>query len=351
MRRALLAVTIAASMTAWGQRAISAHSGMVNYVEGTVLMDGKSVDPKVTELPEVKNKSVLTTEDGRAEVLLTPGAFLRLAENSSFRMISNQLWDTRVEVVSGSAMLEIEELLKDNTVTVQYGDAQIALAKKGLYRVDAGDPGSLRVYDGESRVTQNGDGVTARKGRQVDLGAVLTASNFDSKDTDAFYNWSARRAEYIATANISSARSAGGSGYTSGGAGYGSGYAGAGYPGAGGGMWAYNPWYGMYTFLPGMGFGYSPFGYPIYSPVTVAYLPPTAYGGGGIGSLGTATARLTNPTAPPMGPRAVASSGLGAGNGASDLAPRRGGGGMAASSVGGVSGGSMGARGGSRGTR
>jgi hypothetical protein len=325
---------------------------MVNYVEGTVLMDGKSVDPKVTELPEVKNKSVLTTEDGRAEVLLTPGAFLRLAENSSFRMISNQLWDTRVEVVSGSAMVEIEELLKDNTVTVQYGDAQIALAKKGLYRIDAGDPGSLRVYDGESRVTQNGDGVTARKGRQVDLGAVLTASNFDSKDTYAFYNWSARRAEYIATANISSARSAGGMGYTNGGAGYtGAGYAGAGYPGMGG-QWAYNPWYGMYTFLPGMGFGYSPFGYPIYSPVTVAYLPPTAYGGGGIGSLGTATARLTNPTAPPMGARAVASNSSGLGTGANEAAPRRGGGGMAAGSIGGISGGSMGgARGGSRGAR
>ena len=262
MRRAVLVLSLAASLTAWGQRAISAHSGMVNYVEGTVTMDGKSVDPKVTELPEVKNRQVLAAEDGRAEVLLTPGAFLRLAENSSFRMISNQLWDTRVEVVSGSAMVEIDELLKDNTVTVQYGDAQIALAKKGLYRIDAGDPGSLRVYDGEARVTLQGDGVTAHKGRQVDLGTVLAASNFDNKDTDSFYNWSARRAEYIATANISSARTAGSMGYTSTG--------GTGYPG-GAGQWAYNPWYGMYTFLPGMGYGYSPFGYPIYSPVTVAY--------------------------------------------------------------------------------
>jgi len=272
---------------------------MVNYLEGSVLMDGKSLDPKITELPEVKNRSVLAAEEGRAEVLLTPGAFMRLSENSSFRMISNQLWDTRVEVVSGSAMIEIEELLKDNIITVQYGDAQIALLKKGLYRVDAGDPGSLRVYDGEARVSLNGDGVTAHKGRQVDLGAVLAASNFDTKNTDAFYNWSARRAEYIATANVSSARSAGGMGYTS-----------TGYSGTGGigGQWAYNPWYGMYTFLPGMGYGYSPFGWSIYSPATVAYLYPPAYGGGG----GIGSTRVSPVSASPAPARgsAAANSGL-----------------------------------------
>jgi hypothetical protein len=313
---------------------------MVNYLEGTVLMDGKSLDPKITELPEVKNRAVLATEDGRAEVLLTPGAFLRLRENSSFRMISNQLWDTRVEAVSGSSMIEIDELLKDNTITVQYGDSQVALLKKGLYRIDAGDPGSLRVYDGEARVTLDGDGVTAHKGRQVDLGAVLAASNFDTKNTDAFYNWNARRAEYIATANVSSARSASGMGYTSG------------YNGIGGmpGQWAYNPWYGMYTFLPGMGYGYSPFGWSIYSPMTVAYLYPPAYGGGS----GLASARVTpvsTSATPPRG-SAAASSGM---NAAAVAGPRGGGfssGGIASSSGGGGSGGgAVAAHGGGGGTR
>src|SRR5579862_4487240 len=156
MRRAVLVLALTAGVCAWGQRAISAHSGMVNYVEGNATLDNKDLDPKFTELPEVKNRSVLATDQGRAEVLLTPGAFLRLSENSSFRMISNSLWDTRVEVVSGTAMVEVDELLKDNAITVQYGEAQIALLKKGLYRVDAsGDTGSLKVYDGEARVTLN----------------------------------------------------------------------------------------------------------------------------------------------------------------------------------------------------
>lgn len=266
MRRAVFVLALTGSVCAWGQRAISAHSGMVNYVEGTVTLDDKALQPKATELPEVKNRSVLATEEGRAEVLLTPGAFIRLAENSSMRMISNTLWDTRVEAVSGSSLVEIDELLKDNSITVQYGDAQIALQKKGLYRIDAGDPGSLKVYEGEAHVSLNGDSVTAHKGRQVDLGAVLSASNFDPKDTDAFYRWSARRGEYIATANVSAARSSIGQGFTS-------------------SQWVYNPWYGMYTFVPALGYGFSPFGWNYYSPLTVGYLYPAFYGyGSGVGS-------------------------------------------------------------------
>jgi hypothetical protein len=330
MRRALFVLALASSVCAWGQRAISAHSGMVNYVEGKVTLDDKALDPKITELPEVKNRAVLATEEGRAEVLLTPGAFVRLSEDSSFRMISNTLWDTRIEVVSGTALVEIDELLKDNSITVQYGEAQIALLKKGLYRVDAGEPGSLKVFDGEARVSLNGDGVTAHKGRQVDLGTVLSASNFDPKDTDAFYRWSARRGEYIATANVSAARTSVSSGFTS-------------------SQWVYNPWYGMYTFVPALGYGYSPFGWNYYSPITVGYLYPAYYGGGyggGIGGAGrtigggsTVAPRTGNPVPSRVIARSSGSSASGFDLGASAAAPVRGGGGFGGSGGGVSSGG------------
>jgi len=71
---------------------------MIHYVEGKVLLEGQPVDPKFGEFPEVKNDQVLQTEEGRAEVLLTPGVFLRVSENSSFRMLSNRLSDTALEV-------------------------------------------------------------------------------------------------------------------------------------------------------------------------------------------------------------------------------------------------------------
>ena len=42
------------------------------------------------------------------------------------------------------------------------------------------------------------------------------------------------------------------------------------------GGWAFNPVFGMYTYMPYSGFGYSPFGYTYYSPTTVLTLHPTA---------------------------------------------------------------------------
>ena len=270
--------------SAYGQSAISAHSGMVHYVEGTVLLDDQQVDPKFGEFPEVKNDQVLKAEEGRAEVLLTPGVFLRLAENSSFRMLSNRLSDTAIEVLSGSVMFEVDELLKDNAITVKYKDATVALTKDGLYRVEA-DPARLKVYEGAAQVIYGTKTVEAHKGHQVALDDTLLASSFDAKDTDSFYRWASRRSEYVAAANVSSARSAGCSSSfaasttnCSGGLGnygYGSPY------GNPYGMWSWNPYFGMFTYLPGAGFGYNPFGWAFYSPYTVGMLYVPGYYGYG----------------------------------------------------------------------
>src|SRR3954462_1876934 len=89
---------------AWAQSVISAHSGVIHYVEGDVSVDGAPVHTKFAEFQDVKAGQLLATAEGRAEILLTPGVFLRMAENSSVRMVSNALADTRLEVVSGSAL-------------------------------------------------------------------------------------------------------------------------------------------------------------------------------------------------------------------------------------------------------
>ena len=56
---------------------------------------------------EMKEQSELHTGLGRAEILLTPGVLLRVGENSSVKMLDNRLVSTRVEFVSGIAMLEM----------------------------------------------------------------------------------------------------------------------------------------------------------------------------------------------------------------------------------------------------
>src|SRR5690242_14102448 len=110
---ACLVFAVAATGSAYAQYVISAHSGVVQYVQGRALLNDNAVDPKFGQFPEIKENEIFRTEEGRAEILLTPGVFLRLAENSSIRMVSVRLTDTRVEVLSGSVMVESDQALKD----------------------------------------------------------------------------------------------------------------------------------------------------------------------------------------------------------------------------------------------
>ncbi len=341
LKRLTLAVLLVGATSAWGQQVISAHSGVIHFVEGTVTLDGQPVAPKFAEFPDVKNGQTLAAEDGRAEVLLTPGVILRIAENSSFQMVSNSRSDTRLAVLSGSAIVEVGELLASNAITVMYNGAHIELVKKGLYRIDS-DPGQLRVYEGEARVTAGSQTLLARKGREVLLGAVLDMNGFDVKDTDAFLRWAERRSEYLAQANVSSARTASNMGYS--GSGYSSGYGyGSGLMGAG--SWAYNPWYGMFTYMPyGNGMYYSPyFGNPFYSPSNVGYyVPSTGFGGSAFPISASSTSPHYNGNGTVvMSPRhSYGSTSSGSGAAASS---------SARSSLSGFSGGSSAASGGSSG--
>ncbi len=302
--RAIVCATVCSLLFAGAapaQSVISAHSGVIHYVEGDVTIDGAAVHPKFAEFPDVKSGQVLATEEGRVEVLLTPGVFLRLTENSSVRMISNALANTRLELVSGSALIEVAELLEHNAIAFDAAGAHIALAKKGLYRIDA-SPARLQVYDGQAAVSAGADSLIARKGHQIDLDtAKLVDARFDVKDTDPFYRWSSRRADYVAAANVVSARVASNSDYSSG---FASGSSG----------WSWNPYFGMYTFLPANGVYFSPFGAAFYSPgaVNYFYIPQrtawytTPYAGTPA-ALGT-TARAASPSFSPSSSLSAGSS-------------------------------------------
>jgi hypothetical protein len=63
-----VSIFVAFRTVAFAQTVISAHSGLIHYVEGRVLLDGKPVEVKITNFPEVKENMELRTEDGRAGV-------------------------------------------------------------------------------------------------------------------------------------------------------------------------------------------------------------------------------------------------------------------------------------------
>jgi len=270
-----LALTVAAASLS-AQNVISARSGLIHYAEGNVTLEGQKVKPKNGEFPIVEKGQTLATEDARAEVLLTPGVFLRLGSQSSFKMVSNLLSDTRLEVLSGTAIVEVDDLPKGNSVTLLYHDAKIMPLKHGLYRLDVSD-NRFRVFDGEAQVIQNDQTTQVKGGHQIEFGSVFLASKFDRKYGDSLDSWAANRSQRIAQANVTAANmvsSGGASSYTS-------------------SSWVWNPYFGLFTYLPYSGFGYNPYGWTIYSPRTVgyyyAYQQPTYANSGNAGN-----ARITN---------------------------------------------------------
>jgi hypothetical protein len=276
---ALLATVLGLGWTATAQHVISARSGVVQYTEGRVLADNKPVDTSLGHFLQLQENQQLDTEEGRAEVLLNPGVVLRLGENGSVKMLSGKLTDTRVEVLKGSAILEANALsneTKDNAVTLVYKGVTMAPLKNGLYRIDT-DPARVRVYEGELLVTTPSGELRLKKGHQVMLDGELVAGKFDAKADDDLYRWSARRSGYMAEANVYSARSLSNSYYGS-------------YGGFGGqGGWVWNPYFGMFSWIPWNGVYYNAFGYAFWSPFSVyqsyypyyysGYSPPS--GGGG----------------------------------------------------------------------
>jgi hypothetical protein len=252
------------------QNVISARSGLVDYVEGDVLLGDQKIEAKFGNFPEVKEKAVLRTEEGRVEVLLNPGVFLRMGENSSFRMITNRLIDTRLDLLTGSAVVEAAELAKDTGLTIICKEASITLRKTGVYRFDA-NPAAIRVIAGEAAVVLGGKTIEVGSGKMLAFEgetAGLTAK-FDKEASDPLNNWSRRRGEYISMANVSAAKSLHDNGYSL----YSS-------------VWRYNPYFGMMTYIPYRGMYMSPYGYRYWSPITVGrifYQPPPNFGGGGGG--------------------------------------------------------------------
>jgi hypothetical protein len=264
---ALMAVALSSAALCSAQSVISAHSGTVHYFDGDVSIEGVPLQAKAGKFSEVKEREVLRTGQGRAEVLLTPGVFLRVAENSSIQMIDNRLASTRVEVVSGSAIVESDDpqmSLKNSPVTIVYGSYQVRMVKHGLVEISS-EPSQIKVFKGEAEVTTASNRAIIKDGQVMPFAAGLVAEKFDTKSGDDLYLWTRDRSQSLSAANMSSARSLSESP-----------------SGSWNGGWYFNRYMDMFTYVPAYGMGASPFGYGFFSPGMIYdYYTPQYYSYGG----------------------------------------------------------------------
>jgi hypothetical protein len=203
-----IAITLLAlTPAALGQSVVSTHSGVVYFFSGAVFVGGDRLEQKFGKFPDVGEGRELRTETGRAEVLLTPGVILRVAENSSIRMLSNKLSDTCVELLTGSAILESNDTGKDTAVTLIHQNWQVRVPHHAVYRIDA-MPRQVRVYTGEAEVSRKGDNQAAVKVKEnetLPLAEVLLTERSIAAEGDSFKNWALNRSQVITADNTTAA--------------------------------------------------------------------------------------------------------------------------------------------------
>jgi hypothetical protein len=232
-----------------------ARPGTLNYIEGQTSIEGRPLSPNSVGNTTLQAGQVLATANGKAEILLTPGIFVRLGDNSTVQMVSTDLTHTEIRLEQGRANVEVDQIYPQNTILVDLNKGQTQLLKNGLYAFDATNS-TVRVFDGKAAVYPGADlqanikPVDVKGGHQLTLnGEPLkpTGFNKDQATADPLYRWSSLRSQYLGQANLNLAEEY--AGYSSF------------YPGW---YWAGGPF--GYTWLPGDGLFWSPFGYGFYSP-------------------------------------------------------------------------------------
>jgi hypothetical protein len=188
-----------------GQSVISARSGLVNFFEGVVFLDGQPLERKAGMFPRLREGSTLVTESGRAEVLLTPDTYLRIGEDSSIRMVSSDIDDTRVELISGSSILDSSQAPAGEFVKIIFRDATIRILKPGNYRLDA-ETAQLRVYAGEAEVDRNGNPVKIEASQLMPLDGAPVVKRFTPGSDGLLDIWSSERGSLISS-NMASSQS------------------------------------------------------------------------------------------------------------------------------------------------
>ncbi len=192
------------------QAVVSTHSGLINYHEGAVFLDDQPLEQKFGAFSSLKQGSTLRTEKGRVEILLTPGVFLRVDENSAIRMLSNSLTDTRVEFLRGAVILDSNAAAAPapgSSLVMTYKTYELRFPKPGVYRLDS-EPEILETYTGEAEVIAQGQAPkTIDESHQFFFGIGAETNKYGDGAIDNFSEWARNRAETIAADNEAAAQS------------------------------------------------------------------------------------------------------------------------------------------------
>ena len=293
---------------------ISAKAGGVNAVTGraTVRSHGNTEWQQLTIKEDLETGDVVRTGlDGRVEMLLNPGSYMRIGENSEFELADNSLENLEVRLIRGTAIVEATGA--ENTellINIVTPHTKLAIVRRGLYRLNVvpGDGTELIVRKG--RVMLDDSHTKVKGGNKVVFSSgsfsIAKLGQTDKKNPDNLESWSKQRAETVAQANqkirgrdmtllLASMNSSWDRRFSP----------------AYGGIWMFNAGYSCYTFVPFFNGWGSPYGSSYSSSLFLGYFDRSFYYGTSRGypgnnssgpSTGTSTSGPANTSPPPPAP-------------------------------------------------
>lgn len=229
-----------------GKYTVSAKAGIVSIITGNVTFKrGKDDWQTLIEGDELKsNDAIKTSATGRVEILLNPGTYLRIGENSEVVFPDLNTYRLKISLLGGSAILEAG--IVDVPIKMTTPQYVFTVARTGVYRfnVDANGISEMLVRKGKINVA----GAEIKDGKKVVVdNAPPAILAFDKNVEDSFDTWSKERAKTIIAANkkLSNDRIRSSSLLMS---------------GFSNSLWIYDPWMRGYTLLPGWNGFSSPYG-------------------------------------------------------------------------------------------
>ena len=175
---------------------ISAKAGLVNAVEGAANVRIQEQVPA--------GSPIETSATSRVEILLNPGSFLRLGENSRVVLDSVELTNIGVRILSGSAIIESGTIEKDSPIRVTTGRLTVLIDAPGLYRFSENTESVASVLDGELRTADSA--LSINKGWQItaQAGQYQETRIPSPEQVTPLDDWSQQRSKRIASANSQS---------------------------------------------------------------------------------------------------------------------------------------------------
>ena len=190
---------------------ISAKAGGINAITGHASVHSRgNGDWQQLSITDDLNAGdrVRTDFDGRIEILLNPGSYLRVGGNSEVELMDNTLENLEVRLLRGTAIVEATgaDGLELN-IGISTPHTKLAIVRQGLYRLSVvpGDGTELIVRKG--RVILSDSHTKVKGGNKVVFSATnvsvakLTKEEKKLQDKEEVAVWSKERAETLAKAN------------------------------------------------------------------------------------------------------------------------------------------------------